>query len=155
MLLDQQFPMEKAFLGPYLLKERLGGRLDAAAIAGHDPDALAEVFKGPPAIHRFPGSMAQRTQSVCQAVVDSYGGETQRIWTEAKDAKDLLKRLKALPGFGEAKARIFVGILGKRMGIQPEGWETVAADWPSIADIASWDDVAELRLKKKAMKAKA
>jgi uncharacterized HhH-GPD family protein len=154
MLLDQQFPMEKAFLGPYLLKERLNGRLDAATIAGYEPDAFTEIFKGPPAIHRFPGSMAQRTQAVCNALLDAYGGEASRLWTEAADAKDVLKRLRALPGFGEAKARIFVGILGKRMGVRPVGWETVAADWPSIADIASWDDVAELRLKKKAMKAK-
>jgi uncharacterized HhH-GPD family protein len=154
MLLDQQFPMEKAFLGPYLLKERLNGRLDAATIAGYEPDAFTEIFKGPPAIHRFPGSMAQRTQAVCNALLDAYGGEASQLWTEAADAKDVLKRLRALPGFGEAKARIFVGILGKRMGVRPVGWETVAADWPSIADIASWDDVAELRLKKKAMKAK-
>jgi uncharacterized HhH-GPD family protein len=98
--------------------------------------------------------MAQRTQAVCNALLDAYGGEASRLWTEAADAKDVLKRLRALPGFGEAKARIFVGILGKRMGVRPVGWETVAADWPSIADIASWDDVAELRLKKKAMKAK-
>ena len=87
-------------------------------------------------------------------IVDEYGGRAEEIWETARDGKDLLKRLKALPGFGEAKARIFVGVLGKRMGVRPQGWETVAADWPSIADVAGFDDVATLREEKRAMKGK-
>jgi uncharacterized HhH-GPD family protein len=152
MLLDQQFPMERAFYGPQLLKERLGEELDAARIAGWDPDEMEEVFKGPPAIHRFPGSMAKRTQDLCQALVDDYAGEAERLWTTAEDGAELLKRLKALPGFGEAKARIFVGVLGKRLGVAPSGWEEKAADWPSIADVSAFDDVAVLRSQKREMK---
>lgn len=152
MLLDQQFPMERAFYGPQLLKDRLGEDLDAARIAGWDPDDLAALFQGPPAIHRYWSAMAQRTQAVCQAVVDDYQGRAENIWETADSGAELLKRLKALPGFGEAKSRIFVGVLGKRLGVQPDGWEDTAADWPSVADVASFDDVAVLREQKKAMK---
>ncbi len=152
MLLDQQFPMERAFYGPYLLQERLGSALDAARLAQIDPDRLAQIFRGPPAIHRFPTSMAKRTQDLCRALVEGYDGDPERLWKEAADGADLLRRLRALPGFGEAKARIFVGVLGKRLGIRPAGWEEVAADWPSIADVAEWDDVAALREQKRAMK---
>jgi len=153
MLLDQQFPMERAFYGPYLLKERMGGVLDAAEVASTPPEQLEEIFKGPPAIHRFPGSMGKRTQDVCQALVDNWDGDAGKLWNTAPDGKELLKRLKALPGYGDAKARIFVAILGRHMGVQPPGWEEVAADWPNISDVFSWDDVASLRLEKKAMKA--
>lgn len=152
MLLDQQISMEKAFRGPHDLTQRLGRDLDAGHIAGLDPDQLTEVFRERPALHRFPGSMAKRTQALCQFIVDEYDGDPERIWKEAADAADLLKRLLALPGYGKAKARIFVGILGKRMGIRPEGWEEVAADWPSIADVATYDDIAEVRDAKRAMK---
>lgn len=152
MLLDQQFPMERAFYGPQLLKERLGEDLDAGRIAGWDPDEMVAVFKGPPAIHRFPGSMAKRTQDLCRALVDDYDGEADRIWETADDGTELLKRLKALPGFGDAKARIFVGVLGKRLGVAPKGWEAQAADWPSIADVATFEDVAVLRSRKREMK---
>lgn len=154
MLLDQQFPMERAFFGPQLLKERLGEELDPARIAKKDPDELESIFKGPPAIHRYPSSMAKRTQDLCQMIVDEYGGRSESLWETAESGKELLKRLKALPGFGDAKSRIFVGLLGKRLGVRPEGWEEAAADWPSIADVASFDDVATLREQKKAMKSK-
>lgn len=154
MLLDQQFPMERAFFGPQLLKERLGQDLDAAAIAEADLTRLEEVFKGPPAIHRYPASMAKRTQDLCQVIVDDYEGDPAQIWMTAESGKDLLKRLKALPGFGDGKSRIFVGLLGKRLGIRPEGWEEAAADWPSIADVAAFDDVLELREQKRLMKQK-
>jgi uncharacterized HhH-GPD family protein len=154
MLLDQQFPMERAFFGPQLLKDRLGEDLDAGKIAETDLARLEEVFKGPPAIHRYPSSMAKRTQDLCQVIVDEYGGDPARIWTTAESGKDLLKRLKALPGFGDGKSRIFVGLLGKRLGIRPEGWEEAAADWPSIADVATFDDVLELREQKRLMKQK-
>ncbi|MFO7299497.1 MAG: HhH-GPD-type base excision DNA repair protein [Actinomycetes bacterium] len=154
MLLDQQFPMERAFYGPYLLAERIGGELDAARIAAMDPGELESVFKGPPAIHRFPGSMAQRTQEMCRVIADEYDNRAENVWETASDATELLSRLKALPGWGEAKARIFVGVLGKRLGVAPAGWEEKAADWPSIADVATFDDVAVLREQKKAMKQK-
>ncbi len=152
MLLDQQFPMERAFFGPFLLSQRLGRDLDAADIASIDEEELITLFKGPPAIHRFPGSMAKRTQSLCQFIVDEYRGDAAQIWTTASDAAELLKRLKALPGYGVAKSRIFVGILGKRLQVAPAGWEEAAADWPSIADVAAFEDVLELREKKRAMK---
>jgi uncharacterized HhH-GPD family protein len=153
MLLDQQFPMERAFYGPYLLQQRLGEPLDAAMIANYDPARLEEIFKGPPAIHRFPGAMAKRTQELCSFLVENHGGEAARLWDESPSGEDLLARLLGLPGFGKAKARIFVGVLGKRMGVQPPGWEAVAADWPSIADVANWEDVFTLRQQKREMKA--
>ena len=113
MLLDQQFPLEKAFLGPYLLAERLGvKKLDAAAIADYDPAEFGKIFATVPAIHRFPGAMAERTQKLCRIIVDEYDGAPQRIWTAAQDGKDLLKRVGALPGFGKQKAQIFVALLG-------------------------------------------
>ncbi len=153
MLLDQQFPMERAFHSPYELRERMGGTFDAAAIAAMDPDDLAAVFSERPALHRFPGSMGKRAHAVCQHLVESYGGEAENLWADAATGKELYRRLRELPGFGEAKARIFVGLLGKRLGVHPEGWEEVAADWPSIADVASFDDVATLREQKRQMKA--
>lgn len=152
MLLDQQFPMERAFFGPQLLKERTGEDLDAARLADWDPDELESIFKGPPAIHRFPGSMAKRTQALCEVIVERYEGRAENIWESAADGADLLRRLKDLPGFGEAKSRIFVGVLGKRLGFELEGWEEKAADWPSIADVAKFDDVTTLREQKRAMK---
>jgi uncharacterized HhH-GPD family protein len=153
MLLDQQFPMERAFFSPYLLADRLGGTIEAGAIAAMDEDAIIEIFKGPPALHRFPGSMAKRTRALCEVVADEYDGEAARVWTTAEDGEDLLKRLVALPGFGKAKARVFTGIVGKRLGAGPDGWEEAAADWPSIADIDSFDKIHELREHKRAMKA--
>lgn len=152
MLLDQQFPMERAFYGPYLLSERMGRPLDAGNLASIGEEELIELFKGPPAIHRYPGSMAKRTQALCRAVVDEYGGDAGQIWATAADAAELLRRLEALPGYGVAKSRIFIGILGKRLGAAPAGWQEKAADWPSIADVAVFDDVHDLREQKRAMK---
>ncbi|MEA1903492.1 MAG: HhH-GPD-type base excision DNA repair protein [Actinomycetota bacterium] len=153
MLLDQQFPMERAFYGPQLLKDRLGENLDAARIADWDPEEMETVFRGPPAIHRYPASMGKRTQSLCQVLVDEYEGRAENVWETAQDGADLLKRLQALPGFGVGKSRIFVGVLGKRLGLDLEGWEEKAADWPSIADVATFDDISSLREQKRAMKA--
>lgn len=96
--------------------------------------------------------MAKRTQDLCRALVENYGGSADSLWETASSGQELLRRLEALPGFGKAKSRIFVGLLGKRLGVRPEGWETVAADWPSIADVAKWDDIAVLREQKRAMK---
>ena len=153
MLLDQQFPMERAFYGPFLLKERLGEDLDVNRIADWDPETMETVFKGPPAIHRYPSSMAKRTQDLCRTIVNEYDGSADNIWVTADSGAELLTRLEALPGFGMGKSRIFVGLLGKRLGVAPVGWEESAADWPSIADVASFEDVAVLREQKRAMKA--
>jgi len=160
MLLDQQVPMERAFRSPYDLKERLGGRLDAAEIATTDADELARVFQGPPALHRFPGSMAARTQALCQALVDDYGGRADAVWKKAKTGAELLARLRALPGFGEQKARIFVAVLAKRLEVTPPGWEEAAGPYAavghfSVADVDSAEALARVREHKKAMKAAA
>jgi uncharacterized HhH-GPD family protein len=153
MLLDQQFPMERAFYGPYLLGQRSGQAPTPETVAAIDPDELETMFKGPPAIHRYPGSMAKRTRELANHVLEDYDGDTARIWRSAGSGKELLARLKALPGFGEAKARIFLGVIGKRLGEGPPGWEQLAADWPSIADVASFADVAQLREQKRLRKA--
>ena len=153
MLLDQQVKMEMAFHSPYLLQERLGRPLDAGHIASIDGEEMEAVFRGPPALHRFPNSMGRRTQALCQAIVDQYDGDAAAIWRTASDGRGLLKRLKKLPGFGVAKSRIFVGIVGKRLGEGPDGWEDVAADWPSIADIAEFEQIDGLRRHKARMKA--
>jgi uncharacterized HhH-GPD family protein len=155
MLLDQQVPMEWAFSAPALLKERLGGTLDATAIAAMDPADLDAVFRDKPALHRYPGSMAKRTHALCAHLVEHYGGQADAVWTGVQTGEELLARVLALPGYGPAKARIFVGLLGKRLGIRPDGWETAAADWASIADVDSFERVGEIRERKRAMKAAA
>jgi uncharacterized HhH-GPD family protein len=158
MLLDQQVPMEWAFGAPPKLKERLGGSIDAAEIAALPADELEQVFKGPPALHRFPGSMAKRTQAVCHHLVEHHGGRAEDLWEGAADAQDLFRRLTALPGYGKEKAKIFIALLGKRFGIRPEGWEEVAAPFSdaerrSIADVDSPATLMEVRAWKKAKKA--
>jgi uncharacterized HhH-GPD family protein len=158
MLLDQQVPMEWAFGAPPKLKERLGGSIDPARIAGMPADELEKVFKGPPALHRFPGSMAKRTQQVCQHLVEHHGGRAEGLWEGAADAADLFKRLTALPGYGKEKAKIFIALLAKRFGIRPDGWEEVAAPFSdterrSIADVNSPATLLEVRAWKKAKKA--
>ena len=155
MLLDQQVPMEWAFTAPALLKERLGGELDANAIAKMEPSALEAVFRAKPALHRYPGSMAKRTQALSGYLVEHYDGRADAVWNDAATGDELLARVIALPGFGKAKARIFVGLLGKRLDVRPAGWEVAAADWPSIADVDSFERVLEIREKKRAMKAAA
>lgn len=153
MLFDQQFPMERAFYGPQLLKDRLGGLLDPALLLETDIERLEEVFRGPPAIHRYPASMAKRAQDLARVIADEYDGDAESLWATAGSGAELLGRLRALPGFGAEKSRIFVGLLGKRLGVRPEGWEEKAANWPSIADVANFEDILVLREKKKAMKA--
>ena len=158
MLLDQQIPMEWAFAGPLKLRERMGGRLDAAEIAATDPEAFAAIFKGPPALHRFPGSMGKRTQELCQYLVDHHGGDAAAVWTGVDDGRELLARVRALPGFGGEKSKIFTALLAKRFGIRPAGWETAAApfsdDEPrSVADIDSPENLQRVRAWKKMMKA--
>jgi uncharacterized HhH-GPD family protein len=160
MLLDQQVPMEKAFRGPYDLQERLGGRLDAAEIAAMDAEELATVFRGPPALHRYPGSMAGRTQELCRALVERFDGRAERVWTTAETGQQLFANLRALPGFGEQKARIFTALLAKRMGVAPAGWQDVAGPYGqaghfSVADVDGPEALAAVREHKKAMKAAA
>jgi uncharacterized HhH-GPD family protein len=154
LVLDQQVKMEKAFAGPYVLKQRLG-HLDAGKIAAMDPDKLSAVFRERPALHRFPGSMAQRVQALCQAVVKEYGGDAAAVWTGARDADDLAARIKKLPGFGEMKVKILVAVLAKKFGVKPAGWEKHAASWHTVADVDSEESMAEARVVKREMKAKA
>jgi uncharacterized HhH-GPD family protein len=153
MLLDQQVPMEWAFSAPKLLAERLGGSLDASAIAAMDPAELDAVFRAKPALHRYPGSMAKRTHALCQYLVEHYDGRADGVWAGVQSGDELLARVMALPGFGKDKSRIFVGLLGKRLGVRPPGWEEVAADWASIADVDRYERVLEIREKKRAHKA--
>jgi uncharacterized HhH-GPD family protein len=154
MLLDQQVTMEWAFGAPLLLARRLGvDHLDAAAIAAMDPADLEAVFRDKPALHRYPASMAKRTYDLCRYLVDNYDGRADAVWADVTSGDELLARVHALPGFGKDKARIFVGVLGKRLGVRPPGWELVAADWASIADVDSFERIAEIREKKRAVKA--
>jgi uncharacterized HhH-GPD family protein len=161
MVLDQQIPLEKAFSSPAVLAQRLGGRLDAATIAGMDPDALIEIFKERPALHRFPGSMAARVQELCRLIVDEYGGKADAVWKKLPDGTTLVARLRQLPGFGEQKAKIFAALLGKQLGVQPEGWRVASkpfgeeGSFLSVADIVDTETLGKVRAHKQAMKAKA
>ena len=157
MLLDQQVPMEWAFRAPYTLRTRLGG-LDAMAIAAMDPAELEAVFREKPALHRYPAAMAKRTHALCTVIVAEYGGDAARIWRGVRDAGVLWDRLRALPGFGEEKARIFMALLAKRMGKKPVGWEEWAKPFSdeqprSVADIDSRESFARVRAWKQAQKA--
>jgi uncharacterized HhH-GPD family protein len=159
MLLDQQVPMEWAFRGPLTLRERLGGTLDASAIAAMPVDDLVAVFSAKPALHRFPGSMAKRTHALCGHLVDHYDGDAANVWRDAPDGAELFRRLSALPGYGAEKARIFLAILGKRFGVRPPGWEEAARPFSdstprSVADIDSPESLARVREWKRAQKAK-
>jgi uncharacterized HhH-GPD family protein len=154
MVLDQQVKMEKAFGGPYELKQRLG-HLDARKIAGLDPDVLDRVFRERPALHRFPGSMARRVQAMCAAVVSEYGGDAASVWRDAATGDELAARIKRLPGFGDMKTRILVAVLAKKFNVKPPGWEKHAATWHSVADVDSAESMAHAREVKREMKAKA
>ncbi len=161
MLLDQQVPMETAFAGPFKIEQRTGS-VDAAAIAAMDPEAFLEAFKQTPAVHRFPGSMATRVQTLCQELVDAWGGDAAALWTrDDPDGAEVLRRLKKLPGFGEQKAKIFLALLGKQYGFTGAGWREASApygedgSYRSVADIVSPDSLTKVREHKKAMKAAA
>jgi uncharacterized HhH-GPD family protein len=155
MLLDQQIPMEKAFKGPLAIQERLG-TLDAATIAEH-PD-FGSVMAQVPAVHRFPGSMGKRVQDLCAALVEDYDGRAEALWEGVGTGAELLKRVKALPGFGDQKARIFVALLGKQIGVRPEGWREAAGAYGeegalrSVADVVSKETLLEVRAYKQAAK---
>jgi uncharacterized HhH-GPD family protein len=153
--------MEKAFSGPAVIAERMGGKLDVAAIAEMDPEAFAELCARRPAIHRFPGSMAGRIQAVCRNLVEQYGGSASGLWADVADGAELRRRIAALPGFGPAKSQIFTALLGKQYGVQPAGWREAAGPYGtegstmSVADIVDEQSLAEVRAAKKAAKAVA
>jgi uncharacterized HhH-GPD family protein len=161
MVLDQQVPLERAFSSPRDLRDRLGGQLDAGAIAAMDPGELAEVFSQRPALHRFPASNAGRVQQLCQIIVSDYGGDAASVWEGASSGTDLLRRVRALPGFGEQKAKIFVALLGKQLGVRPSGWQEVSKPFgdkgthSSVADITSKESLLRVRAHKAEIKAAA
>jgi uncharacterized HhH-GPD family protein len=161
MVLDQQVPLEKAFRSPFDLRQRLGGTLDAATVASMDPDALADLFSTRPALHRFPKSMAARVQELCARIVGDYAGDAATVWNSAATGEELLDNVRALPGFGEQKARIFVALLGKQLDVRPPGWEKAAGQFGetgsfrSVADIDSPETLAKVRRYKQEMKARA
>jgi uncharacterized HhH-GPD family protein len=161
MVLDQQIPLERAFSAPLDLKKRLGGHLDAAQIAAMDPEKLAAIFAERPALHRFPAANAKRVQELCRIVADDYDGKAERVWLDAKDGTDLYQRIKALPGFGDQKARIFIGLLGKQLAVRPPGWEAAAGKFGqpgtfmSVADIVDPASLGRVRAYKQQLKAAA
>jgi uncharacterized HhH-GPD family protein len=161
MLLDQQVPLERAFSAPYDLARRLGHDPDAEELASYEPAALETVFSERPALHRYPKAMAKRVQALCRLLVDQYDGDAARVWTEATTGAELRKRVGALPGFGEQKARIFVALLGKQLGVRPEGWREAAGHYGeqdahrSVADIVDEDSLGKVRAYKQQAKAAA
>ncbi|KUN62020.1 HhH-GPD-type base excision DNA repair protein [Streptomyces griseorubiginosus] len=162
MLLDQQVPMEWAFKGPRTIADRLGANdLDAHEIAAQDPEAFAALLSEKPAVHRYPGSMAKRIQQLCQYLVEHYDGEAELVWKGVEDGRELLRRLQELPGFGKQKAQIFLALLGKQLGVQPEGWREAAGTYGepksfrSVADITGPESLTKVRAHKQEMKAAA
>jgi uncharacterized HhH-GPD family protein len=162
MLLDQQVPMEWAFKGPRTIADRLGADdLDAHDIAAQDPEAFAALLSEKPAVHRYPGSMAKRVQQLCQYLVEHYDGDPEALWKDAGTGKELLKRLEELPGFGKQKAQIFLALLGKQLGVRPQGWREAAGSYGepesfrSVADITGPESLAKVRAHKQEAKAAA
>jgi len=162
MLLDQQIAMETAFAGPAKIRDRIGG-LDPAVIAGYDPEEFVAVFKQTPAVHRFPGSMAARVQTLAGVVAEDWNGDAAAIWTAAgpdgaaPDGAEVLRRLKGLPGFGEQKAKIFTALLAKQLDVKPRGWTTVVGDYGkkgyrSVADVVDPESLLKVREFKQAAK---
>jgi uncharacterized HhH-GPD family protein len=161
MLLDQQVPLEKAFSSPYQLVLRLGHEPAAEELAGYDPEALAAVFAERPALHRFPKAMAARVQDLARLLIERYGGDAEQVWAGAANGAELRARLSELPGFGQYKAQITMALLGKQLGIQPDGWREAAGpfghegSFVSVADIVDDDSLARVRAHKKQAKAAA
>jgi uncharacterized HhH-GPD family protein len=148
--LDQQVTVQKAFSSPLELSRRLGG-LDAAQIAGMEPAALEAVFREKPALHRFPGNMAKRVQELCRVIVSEYGGDAERVWTEAADSADLKRRIEGLPGFGDMKVRSLTAVLWKRLGVELA--REIAPDHPTLGDVDSPEALEAYQAKKRAYKA--
>ena len=161
MLLDQQVPFERAFSAPRDLVKRLGHEPSADELAAFDPEALAAVFSERPALHRFPKAMAARTQDLARLIVAQYDGDAASLWSTASSGAELLTRVSALPGFGEVKAKIFVALLGKQLGVRPEGWREAAGSFGdegshvSVADIVDDESLGKVRSYKQALKAAA
>jgi uncharacterized HhH-GPD family protein len=162
MLLDQQIPMERAFAGPFTIASRLGlSRLDPARIAATGEQQFADVLSEQPAVHRFPAAMAGRIQALARSIEESYDGDAAAVWTGARDGADLVRRLSELPGFGRQKAQIFTALLGKQLGVQPDGWREAAGAYGedgshrSIADVTGPESLTQVRAFKKAQKAAA
>jgi uncharacterized HhH-GPD family protein len=161
MLLDQQVPLEKAFGSPYQLVLRLGHEPTAEELADYDPEALADIFAKPPALHRFPRAMAARVQDLGRLLVDRYGGDAEQVWASAASGQQLRDALAELPGFGAYKAQITMALLGKQLGVQPAGWREAAGPYGhegslvSVADIVDDDSLAKVRAYKKQAKAAA
>ncbi|MEU8540017.1 HhH-GPD-type base excision DNA repair protein [Streptomyces sp. NPDC048717] len=162
MLLDQQVPMEWAFSGPFTVARRLGrDDLDAGEIAAQDPETFAALLSEKPAVHRYPGSMAQRIQQLCRFLVEEYGGDAEAVWRGVATGSELLARLEALPGFGKQKAQIFLALLGKQYGVRPDGWREAAGAYGeagafrSAADITGPESLAKVRAHKQELKAAA
>lgn len=161
MLLDQQVPFERAFSAPRDLVRRLGHEPTAEELADFNPEALAAVFAERPALHRFPKAMAARTQVLAQLIIAEYDGDAASLWTTAPSGAELLKRVSALPGFGEVKAKIFVAMLGKQLGVRPDGWREAAGafgdedSYVSVADIVDAESLGKVRAYKRSMKAAA
>jgi uncharacterized HhH-GPD family protein len=151
-VLDQQVTVQKAFAGPLEMRQRIG-TLDAASIAAFDPAALEAAFRERPALHRFPAAMAGRVQELCAVVAGVYEGDAARVWTEARDGAELQARLRALPGIGDMKAKTLVGLLARRFGVRPPGWEAVAPTHPTLADVDSAEALARYQEHKRALKA--
>ena len=161
MLLDQQIPMEKAFTSPAVLRERMGGTMDAQQIATYDPEQFELIFRTPPALHRFPAAMAKRVQELGRILVESYDGDAAAVWTGATSGADVVKRVGALPGFGEQKAKIFTALLGKQYGLTVRGWRQASGDFGakgshrSVADVVDAASLQKVRSYKQQMKAAA
>lgn len=160
MLLDQQFPMERAFAGPAKILDRFG-TLDPSVVAEASPEEFAEICATPPAVHRFPGAMAARIQELARQVVASYDGDAANVWRDAENGAELLRRIGKLPGFGKQKSQIFVALLGKQLGVRPAGWEAAAGvyaeqgSFRSVADVRDGESLGKVRAYKKMQKAAA
>ncbi len=160
MLLDQQIPMEKAFTSPAVLRDRLGRDLDATVIATYDPEEFEQLFRTPPALHRFPAAFAKRVQALAQVLVERYDGDAANVWRDVTSGRQLVERIQTLPGFGEQKARIFAALLAKQFGVQPTGWKQAAGDYGtkgfrSVADVVDDASLKKVRAFKQEMKARA
>ncbi|HEX4290702.1 MAG TPA: HhH-GPD-type base excision DNA repair protein [Trebonia sp.] len=161
MVLDQQIPLERAFSAPRDLWARLGHEPTAEELADYNPQELAVKFGERPALHRFPKAMAARTQDLARLIVSEYHGDPAALWSTATSGAELLQRVGALPGFGQQKAKIFVALLGKQLGVRPPGWREAAGtfgaegSYLSVADIVDEESLGKVRSYKQTLKAAA
>ncbi|MFD1933604.1 MULTISPECIES: HhH-GPD-type base excision DNA repair protein [Nonomuraea] len=158
MLLDQQIPMEWAFSGPHTISERLGHDLTAEEVAAYDPEAFAALLAEKPAVHRYPKSMAERVQRLAAYLVEHYDGRPEQVWAGVTDGRELFRRLQDLPGYGRQKAQIFLALLGKQLGVQPDGWREAAGlygeegSFRSVADVVDAESLEKVRATKQEAK---